>query len=202
MDINGIARLAGVSRATVSRYLNDGCVSEEKRRLITGHRRDGLRALAAGKTLRTGRPTWWAWSSPRSTRSPSPAWSPASRRCSTRASTECCWPTPTTTPAWRWSTSSCSPSATVWTASCSSPRSSPPPTARCWARRACPWWCWARNLRLHERVQRRLPRHHSTSPTSFWSTAPTLRSSVCWRTTSRLARCATVASWTPAATTA
>ena len=34
MDINGIARLAGVSRATVSRYLNDGYVSEEKRRLI------------------------------------------------------------------------------------------------------------------------------------------------------------------------
>ena len=34
MDINEIARLAGVSRATVSRYLNDGYVSKEKRDLI------------------------------------------------------------------------------------------------------------------------------------------------------------------------
>lgn len=34
MDINGIAQLAGVSRATVSRYLNNGYVSKEKRELI------------------------------------------------------------------------------------------------------------------------------------------------------------------------
>lgn len=34
MDINEIARRAGVSRATVSRFLNDGYVSEEKRALI------------------------------------------------------------------------------------------------------------------------------------------------------------------------
>ena len=34
MDINEIARRAGVSRATVSRYLNDGYVSDEKRLLI------------------------------------------------------------------------------------------------------------------------------------------------------------------------
>ena len=34
MNINEIAELAGVSRATVSRYLNDGYVSEEKRTAI------------------------------------------------------------------------------------------------------------------------------------------------------------------------
>lgn len=34
MNINEIARLAGVSRATVSRYLNDGYVSEEKKQAI------------------------------------------------------------------------------------------------------------------------------------------------------------------------
>ena len=34
MNINEIARLAGVSRATVSRYLNDGYGSEEKKQAI------------------------------------------------------------------------------------------------------------------------------------------------------------------------
>lgn len=34
MNINEIARLAGVSRATVSRYLNNGYVSEEKKNVI------------------------------------------------------------------------------------------------------------------------------------------------------------------------
>lgn len=34
MNINEIARLAGVSRATVSRYINDGYVSQEKRQAI------------------------------------------------------------------------------------------------------------------------------------------------------------------------
>ena len=34
VNINEIARLAGVSRATVSRYLNDGYVSDEKKAVI------------------------------------------------------------------------------------------------------------------------------------------------------------------------
>ena len=36
MTINEIAKMAGVSRATVSRYLNDGYVSEEKKERIAG----------------------------------------------------------------------------------------------------------------------------------------------------------------------
>ena len=32
MDITTVAKMAGVSRATVSRYLNDGYVSSEKRK--------------------------------------------------------------------------------------------------------------------------------------------------------------------------
>lgn len=35
MNINEIAKLAGVSRATVSRYLNNGYVSEEKKKIIS-----------------------------------------------------------------------------------------------------------------------------------------------------------------------
>lgn len=48
MNINEIAKLAGVSRATVSRYLNNGYVSEEKKELIqkvieeTGYRPSGF----------------------------------------------------------------------------------------------------------------------------------------------------------------
>ena len=34
MTIKEIAELAGVSRATVSRYLNDGYVSEEKKKIL------------------------------------------------------------------------------------------------------------------------------------------------------------------------
>lgn len=36
MNINEIAKLAGVSRATVSRYLNNGYVSDEKKRAHSG----------------------------------------------------------------------------------------------------------------------------------------------------------------------
>ena len=35
MNINEIAKMAGVSRATVSRYLNNGYVSEEKKKVIS-----------------------------------------------------------------------------------------------------------------------------------------------------------------------
>ena len=43
MNINEIARLAGVSRATVSRYMNNGYVSEEKKE------RNGLPSILPGK---------------------------------------------------------------------------------------------------------------------------------------------------------
>ena len=56
MDINEIARMAGVSRATVSRYLNDGYVSEEKRRQIKKVIDEtGYQPSQRAQTLRTGK---------------------------------------------------------------------------------------------------------------------------------------------------
>lgn len=56
MDINEIARLAGVSRATVSRYLNDGYVSQEKRRLISKVIQEtGYVPSHSAQQLRTGK---------------------------------------------------------------------------------------------------------------------------------------------------
>lgn len=56
MDINQIARMAGVSRATVSRYLNDGYVSQEKRDVIRRViEQTGYVPSQHAKTLRTGR---------------------------------------------------------------------------------------------------------------------------------------------------
>ena len=61
MDINEIARRAGVSRATISRYLNNGYVSKEKRDLIrrvieeTGYvPSQHARQLRTGKTSLVG----------------------------------------------------------------------------------------------------------------------------------------------------
>lgn len=54
MNINEIAKLAGVSRATVSRYLNDGYVSEEKReRLRKVIEQTGYKPSAQAQMLRT-----------------------------------------------------------------------------------------------------------------------------------------------------
>ena len=56
MDINEIARLAGVSRATVSRYLNNGYVSQEKRRLIGKVIKEtGYVPSQSAQQLRTGK---------------------------------------------------------------------------------------------------------------------------------------------------
>lgn len=56
MDINEIARRAGVSRATVSRYLNDGYVSREKRELISRVINEtGYVPSQQARTLRTGK---------------------------------------------------------------------------------------------------------------------------------------------------
>lgn len=56
MDINEVARLAGVSRATVSRYLNDGYVSREKREVIRRVIAEtGYVPSRSAKSLRTGR---------------------------------------------------------------------------------------------------------------------------------------------------
>lgn len=54
MNINEIAKLAGVSRATVSRYLNDGYVSEEKREKIKKVIEEtGYQLSVQAQTLRT-----------------------------------------------------------------------------------------------------------------------------------------------------
>ncbi len=56
MNINDIARKAGVSRATVSRYLNDGYVSQEKRLLIARVIEEtGYVPSRQAQTLRTGK---------------------------------------------------------------------------------------------------------------------------------------------------
>ncbi len=56
LNINEIARMAGVSRATVSRYLNDGYVSEAKRKAIRKVVEEtGYVPSAQAQTLRTGR---------------------------------------------------------------------------------------------------------------------------------------------------
>lgn len=56
MDINEIARLAGVSRATVSRYLNNGYVSQEKRKLIARIIEEtGYVPSQSAQQLRTGK---------------------------------------------------------------------------------------------------------------------------------------------------
>lgn len=54
MNINEIAKMAGVSRATVSRYLNQGYVSEEKRESIRKVIEEtGYQPSAQAQTLRT-----------------------------------------------------------------------------------------------------------------------------------------------------
>ena len=54
MNINEIAKLAGVSRATVSRYLNEGYVSEEKKERIRAViEKTGYQPSTQAQTLRT-----------------------------------------------------------------------------------------------------------------------------------------------------
>ncbi|EPD78541.1 MULTISPECIES: LacI family DNA-binding transcriptional regulator [Atopobiaceae] len=56
MNITTVAKLAGVSRATVSRYLNDGYVSDEKRRAIARVIKEtGYIPSRQAKILRTGK---------------------------------------------------------------------------------------------------------------------------------------------------
>ena len=56
MNISDIARLAGVSKATVSRYLNDGYVSSDKRENIKRIIEEtGYTPSSQARTLRTKR---------------------------------------------------------------------------------------------------------------------------------------------------
>lgn len=53
MNINEIARLAGVSRATVSRYLNQGTSAKRKVRIRQVIEETGYRPLSSAQTLRS-----------------------------------------------------------------------------------------------------------------------------------------------------
>ena len=59
MNINEIAKLAGVSRATVSRYLNNGYVSEEKKKIIRQVIEEtGYQPSSQAQMLRTKKQNW------------------------------------------------------------------------------------------------------------------------------------------------
>ena len=61
MNINEIAKLSGVSRATVSRYLNDGYVSEEKKEKIRKVIEEtGYQPSSQAQMLRTKKTGLWA----------------------------------------------------------------------------------------------------------------------------------------------
>ena len=60
MTIKEIAQLAGVSSAAVSRYLNGGYISEEKKEKIRKVVEEtGYQPSAQARMLRTKRWVWW-----------------------------------------------------------------------------------------------------------------------------------------------
>lgn len=103
MTISDIAKMAGVSSAAVSRYLNGGPLSEQKRAIIrevvekTGYRPD-----TTAQTLRTGKVNQVGVIAPASAPSrsgSSPPGSPVSWMPETIC---CCWETPSWTPSGSW----------------------------------------------------------------------------------------------------
>lgn len=97
MTIKEIAQLAGVSSAAVSRYLNGGYVSEEKKEQIrkvieeTGYQPSAQRVCFVPK-----RQAWWAWSSRRSILNPSAGSLPELKVFSPKEAIRCFLPEPTT----------------------------------------------------------------------------------------------------------
>lgn len=103
MTISDIARMAGVSSAAVSRYLNGGPLSEQKRAIIrevvekTGYRPD-----TTAQTLRTGKvnqigviaPSIGLQSVGQLTAGSPVSWMPETICC--------CWETPSWTPSGSW----------------------------------------------------------------------------------------------------
>ena len=59
MNINEIAKMAGVSRATVSRYLNNGYVSRRKEKVISKVIEEtGYQPSSQAQMLRTKKTNW------------------------------------------------------------------------------------------------------------------------------------------------
>ncbi|MCH3943892.1 MAG: LacI family transcriptional regulator [Atopobiaceae bacterium] len=131
MNINEIARMAGVSRATVSRYLNDGYVSEEKRAAIRKVvERTGYVPSSQAQTLRTGKTKLVGVILPKiNSESVGRMMAGHLRGLRRTPATSSSSATPTTTRRPRSSTSRSSPRTTS-TASSSSGRSSRPSTSR------------------------------------------------------------------------
>ena len=105
MNISMIAQLAEVSTATVSRYLNNGYVSEQKRKRIQAViEQTGYTPSSSAQTLRTGRNNLIGVIVPKISSESVSRMVEASQRLSTMPVIRCCWRTPETTRNGKWNT--------------------------------------------------------------------------------------------------
>lgn len=96
MNINEIAQLAGVSRATVSRYLNEGYVSAEKReRIRKVIKETGYHPSNSAQTLRSRKTNFIGVIIPKINSDSIGKMVAGITRASVRRATSACWPAPT-----------------------------------------------------------------------------------------------------------